>query len=77
MEPLNMKLHIIFALESLSTQTVTFWKCEYMTVLYICRGRGYDTQFELGISMGHVIKMSLGGACQTSLGPHVFTIAPD
>ena len=25
----------------------------------------------------HVIKMSLGGACQTSLGPHIFTIAPD
>ena len=25
----------------------------------------------------HVIKMSLGGACQTSLGPHIFTTAPD
>ena len=25
----------------------------------------------------HVIKMSLGGACQTSLGPHIFNIAPD
>ena len=24
----------------------------------------------------HVIKMSLGGACRTSLGPHLFTIAP-
>ena len=24
----------------------------------------------------HVIKMSLGGACQTSLGPHIFTITP-
>ena len=25
----------------------------------------------------HVIKMSLGGACQTSLGPHIFINAPD
>ena len=25
----------------------------------------------------HVIKMSLGGACQTSLGPHIFTTTPD
>ena len=25
----------------------------------------------------HVIKMSLGSACQTSLGPHIFTIMPD
>ena len=25
----------------------------------------------------HVIGMSLGSACQTSLGPHILTIVPD
>ena len=25
----------------------------------------------------HVINMSLGSACQTSLGPHILTTAPD